>query len=87
MTQMQVLMMSHGHPSFSIGGAEVASYNLFQGLNGLPNVRCHYLARVGPPIQPHRGTPFMTLRQKEHETLLFANNYDYFRLSIATWIR
>ena len=23
----------------------------------------------------------MTLRQKEHETLLFANNYDYFRLS------
>lgn len=33
---MQILMMSHGHPAFSIGGAEVASYNLFQGLNGLP---------------------------------------------------
>jgi glycosyltransferase involved in cell wall biosynthesis len=81
MTIMQILMMSHGHPAFSIGGAEVASYNLFQGLNGLPDVRCHYLARVGPPIQPHRGTPFMTLRQKQHETLMFANDYDYFRLS------
>ena len=80
MTQMQVLMMSHGHLLLD-RRCRSRSYNLFQGLNGLPNVRCHYLARVGPPIQPHRGTPFMTLRQKEHETLLFANNYDYFRLS------
>jgi glycosyltransferase involved in cell wall biosynthesis len=74
-------MLSHGHPAFSIGGAEVASYNLFNGLNGIADVDCHYLARVGPPIQPHRGTPFMTLRQKQRETLIFANDYDYFRLS------
>ena len=80
MTIMQILMMSHGHPAFSIGGAEVASYNLFRSERPA-EIRCHYLARVGPPIQPHRGTPFMTLRQKEHETLMFANNYDYFRLS------
>lgn len=81
MTNMQVLMLSHGHPAFSIGGAEVASYNLFRGLNDVTSVQCHYLARVGPPIQPHHGTPFMTLRQKERETLIFANDYDYFRLS------
>ena len=78
---MRILMLSHGHPAFSIGGAEVASYNLFNGLNGIPDVSCHYLARVGPPIQPHRGTPFLSLRQKERETLLFANDYDYMRLS------
>ena len=81
MTAMQILMLSHGHPAFSIGGAEVASYNLFNGLNGHPDVSCHYLARVGPPIQPHRGTPFLSLRQKERETLIFANDYDYLRLS------
>lgn len=74
-------MLSHGHPSFSIGGAEVASYNLFKGLNQLPDCRCHYLARVGPPIRPHRTTPFLSLRQQEHETLIHLNDYDYFRLS------
>ena len=78
---MRVLMLSHGHPAFSIGGAEVASYNLFSGLNRIADVDCHYLARVGPPVQPHRGTPFMSLRQKQNETLIFANDYDYFRLS------
>ena len=78
---MRILMLSHGHPAFSIGGAEVASYNLHKGLNGLDDVECHYLARVGPPVQPHRGTPFMSLRQNERETLIYANDYDYFRLS------
>ena len=38
-TSMKVLMLSHGHPAFSIGGAEVASYNLFNGLNRLPGLR------------------------------------------------
>jgi glycosyltransferase involved in cell wall biosynthesis len=78
---MKVLMLSHGHPAFSIGGAEVASYNLFNGLNRLPGCESHYLARVGPPISRHRDTPFLSLRQKERETLFYANDYDYFRLS------
>ncbi len=78
---MRVLMLSHGHPSFSIGGAEVASYNLFKGLNALPGCECHYLARVGPPIKPHRDTPFLSLRQNARETLIYLNDYDYFRLS------
>lgn len=78
---MKVLMLSHGHPAFSIGGAEVASYNLFNGLNRLPGCESHYLARVGPPISRHRDTPFLSLRQKERETLFYANEYDYFRLS------
>lgn len=77
----RVLVLSHGHPSFSIGGAEVASYNLFRGLDALPGVESHYLARCGPPITPHRDTPFLSLRQKERETLFFANDFDYFRLS------
>jgi glycosyltransferase involved in cell wall biosynthesis len=78
---MKVLMLSHGHPAFSIGGAEVASYNLFNGLNRLPGCESHYLARVGPPISRHRDTPFLSLRQKERETLYYANDYDHFRLS------
>ncbi|MGE5548519.1 MAG: glycosyltransferase family 4 protein [Solirubrobacterales bacterium] len=78
---MRVLVVSHGHPSFSIGGAEVASYNLHLGLNAIPDTESHYLARVGPPVARHRGTALMSLRQKEREALFWANDYDHFRLS------
>jgi glycosyltransferase involved in cell wall biosynthesis len=78
---MRTLILSHGHPSFSIGGAEVASYNLHQGLNQLPDSESHYLARVGPPIASHQATPFMSLRQGEREMLFYANDYNHFRLS------
>jgi len=78
---MKILMLSHGHPAFSIGGAEVASYNLHKGLNATDGVHSHYLARVGPPIARHRDTPFMSLRQQERETLFYADDYDHFRLS------
>jgi glycosyltransferase involved in cell wall biosynthesis len=78
---MRVLVVSHGHPSFSIGGGEVASYNLHQGINALPDCESHYLARVGPPVAKHKGSNLMSLRQKEREMLLWANDYDHFRLS------
>src|SRR6266511_4530125 len=78
---MKVVLVSHGHPTFSIGGAEVASYNLFNALNCRPDSEAHYLAHVGPPIAPHRDTPFLNLLQSQRETLFFADSYDLFRLS------
>ena len=77
---MKVLLISHGHPAFSIGGAEVASYNLFNGLGRLDGYECHYLARVGPPVAPHKDTPFMSLRQGERELLYWTDDYDWFQL-------
>jgi glycosyltransferase involved in cell wall biosynthesis len=44
---MKVLVISHGHPDFSIGGAEIAAYNLFRSLqaaNGIEEVT--FLART-----------------------------------------
>jgi glycosyltransferase involved in cell wall biosynthesis len=78
---MRVLLLCHGHPAFSIGGAEVASYNLFNGINRLADCEAHYLARVGPPIGRHRDTPLLSLRRGRRETLFFINDYDHFRLS------
>jgi glycosyltransferase involved in cell wall biosynthesis len=78
---VRILIVSHGHPAFSIGGAEVASYSLFQGLGRVPGCESHYLARVGPPVTPHRDTPLMTLRQQAGETLFWANDYDWFLLA------
>ncbi|HYH37524.1 MAG TPA: glycosyltransferase family 4 protein [Azospirillum sp.] len=77
----KVLIISHGHPAFSLGGAEVASYNLFQGLHDLPGWESHYLARTAPPITPHGGSALMSLRQKEREVLFYANDYDHLRCS------
>ena len=79
MKPTRVLIVSHGHPAFSLGGAEVASYNLFQGLGELPGFEAHYLARVAPPVARHRDSAFLSLRQQDREMLFYANDYDHFR--------
>lgn len=78
---MRVLVISHGHPAFSIGGAEMASYNLFSGLNQVPGVEAFYLARAAHPVVRHRQTPLMSLRQGPRETFLWADDYDHALLS------
>lgn len=78
---MRVLIISHGHPAFSIGGAEMASHHLFQGLNQLDGVEAFYLARAGYPMARHRQTPLMSLRQGTRETFLWADDYDHFQVS------
>lgn len=77
---MKALILSHAHPTFSIGGAQVASYNLFQGLKEQEGWDAHYLAGVGPPVARHRATPLMSLGQGPDETLFWSNDYDWFHL-------
>ena len=77
---MKALILSHAHPTFSIGGAQVASYNLFQGLRDQEGWDAHYLAGVGPPVARHRATPLMSLGQGPDETLFWSNDYDWFHL-------
>jgi glycosyltransferase involved in cell wall biosynthesis len=78
---MRILVLSHGHPAFSIGGAEIASHNLFRGLNRLPGVEAFYLARAAHPVARHRQTPLMSLRQGARETFLWSDDYDHALLS------
>lgn len=77
---MKALILSHAHPTFSIGGAQVASYNLFQGLKDQDGWDAHYLAGVGPPVARHRATPLMSLGQGPDETLYWSNDFDWFHL-------
>jgi len=65
----RVLIVSHGHPSFSLGGAEIAAYNLHKGLNKIGGAESRFLARVGYPVVRHSGTALMSLRQKAGEFL------------------
>ena len=77
---MKALILSHAHPTFSIGGAQVASHNLFRGLKEQVGWDAHYMAGVGPPVARHRATPLMSLGQGPDETLYWSNDYDWFNL-------
>ena len=79
--QLRVLVISHAHPSISLGGAEIASYNLHKGLNTFPGVQSVYLARAGHPIPRHGTTALMSLRRSSDEILFHADEYDHFYLS------
>ncbi len=78
---MRVLVVSHGHPAFSIGGAEMAAHNLFRALDALPGVEAHFLARAASPTRRHAATPLLSLRQGEREVFLHADAWDEFWLS------
>jgi glycosyltransferase involved in cell wall biosynthesis len=79
--RLRVLVVSHGHPVMSLGGAEVASHNLHKGLNTLPGVESIYLARVGHPVPRHGASALMSLRLAVDEVLFHADDYDHFFLS------
>jgi glycosyltransferase involved in cell wall biosynthesis len=79
--QLRVLVISHAHPSISLGGGEIASYNLHKGLNALPGVQSVYLARASHPIPRHGTTALMSLRRSSDEILFHADEYDHFYLS------
>lgn len=78
---MKALVVSHAHPAFSIGGAQVASYNLFEGLKRQRGWGGHYLAGVAPPVARHGATPLMSLGQGPNETLYWSNDFDWFYLA------
>ena len=79
--QLRVLVISHGHPALALGGAEIASHNLHQGLNSVPGVESVYLARVGQPFPRHGASALMSLGPTEDELLFHADDYKHFFLS------
>ncbi|HXV31262.1 MAG TPA: glycosyltransferase family 4 protein [Sinorhizobium sp.] len=79
--RLRVLVISHGHPTMSLGGAEIASHSLHKGLNTLPGVESIYLARTGHPIPRHGASALMSLRLAVDEVLFHADDYDPFFLS------
>lgn len=78
---MRVLIVSRGHPAFSIGGAEVASHALLRGLAQHDGIEAFYLARAASPLPRHAATPLMSLRQGPNEVFLHLDGYDHRWLS------
>ena len=79
---MRILHVSHGHPTFIAGGAEIASHELFSRMVQL-NYDAFYLARVGPSTHLRRpGTPFQSIPgETKREVLFYTDQFDRFFLS------
>lgn len=75
---MRVLVISHGHPAFLIGGGEIIAYEFFQGLLAAGHDAYFLAGSGGRQVQPHPGTPFLTAGESGREFLFFTGNYDHF---------
>ena len=74
---MKILVMSHAHPDFSVGGAEIAAYNLYRTLKARSEVdEAIFLARSDLPSQAHGS---IALRRPS-EYLWRQDMGDWFRL-------
>lgn len=72
----RVLFLSHGHPELNKGGAEVASWNLFEAFKKEDH-ECLYVARND--ATPHGGSTFSI--RGEEEVLFHTGMSDWFCLS------
>ena len=76
----KILMVSHGHPDHSVGGGEIAAYNLHNALNIRDGFESVFFARHGKPELIHGGTPFAGTG-RPGEVLFYATMPDWFRFS------
>jgi glycosyltransferase involved in cell wall biosynthesis len=76
----RILVMAHAHPDFSLGGGEIAAYNLYKAYRELPEVEtAWFLARA----DRHRGlTGAISLRRKD-EYLWEQAVFDWFLMKAA----
>ena len=75
----KILIVSHGHPDHSKGGAEVAAYNLFQQYENM-GIDTMFLARTGEPS--HGGSVFSS-RNGGREIMFHTSIGDWFTLECA----
>jgi glycosyltransferase involved in cell wall biosynthesis len=69
---MRIVIFSHGHPTFSKGGAELAAHHLFNGINQTTEHEAWFVARA-PEKLMHLGTPVAAINEREY---LIAGNAD-----------
>ena len=78
---MKVLVISHAHPDFSVGGAEIAAYNLFKALRARGDLEAvTFLARTD---QSNLSLGSIMLRRQD-EFLWRQDMADWFRLGSAS---
>jgi glycosyltransferase involved in cell wall biosynthesis len=74
----RILIIAHGHPEQSPGGAEIAAYSLFQQLKQVDGIEPYFLAWAGEGAPQRAGTPFSTFRGRDDELLFTVSTFDHF---------
>jgi len=75
----KVLIVSHNHPLFFPGGAEIFAYDLFKAIRTHTDYQPFFLAAASAVSrQVHTGTPFQMLVDSEDEALFWGDAFDYF---------
>ncbi|MDQ7990025.1 MAG: glycosyltransferase family 4 protein [Candidatus Dactylopiibacterium sp.] len=87
-TTHRILVMAHAHPDFSLGGGEIAAYNLFKAYRELPEVEdAWYLGRA----DRGRGATGAISLRRPNEYLWEQAVHDWFNMkpvhkeSVTTW--
>jgi glycosyltransferase involved in cell wall biosynthesis len=75
---MKVVIISHGHPELSPGGAERAAYSLFEHLKSKKSIEPTFIARAEPRDIGHDGW-FGAFRAKKDEFLWSPPPFEWFR--------
>lgn len=86
--KQRILVMAHAHPDFSLGGGEIAAYNLFKAYQGHDNVEeAWFLARA----DRRRGLTGSISLRRANEYLWEQAVFDWVRMkaahqdSLTTW--
>src|SRR3989304_2244545 len=79
MTGHRLLVISHGHPDFSLGGGERAAYDLYKALRERPDVEAAwFLARTAGPanglIRPRREGEYLWQHSTQNNFLFQAGS-------------
>ncbi len=78
---LRILIVAHGHPEQSPGGAEVAAYLLFRGVRQAAGIEAHFLAWV-PAAGPQRPSGQITgFAGRPDETVIATSEFNSFLLS------
>jgi glycosyltransferase involved in cell wall biosynthesis len=75
---VRILIIAHGHPEQSPGGAEIVAYSLFKELKRTAAVEPCFLAWAGEAAPQRIGTPFSTFRGRNDELLFASSGFDHF---------
>ncbi len=80
--KLRVLYISNSHPDLYVGGAEVYSYSLYQGMRESEGVEPIFLARsTASGHRSRRGTAFHSINDDPNQILWFQEDHDYFFLT------
>jgi glycosyltransferase involved in cell wall biosynthesis len=79
----RVLVVSHNHPQFFPGGAEIIAYDLFNAYKRDGEFEPYFMAGTSNhDRQVHTGTPFQTLNDHPDEIIFWGDSFDYFLQSL-----